>query len=347
MDIPPPPPPPPSPEDAPPPRQAPPSPYEPTRIGIPSPVPPPPPPPPAPPQGPPPYGTAASYGYPQAPYGGQPPYGANPYQQPVNPYGGPGAPYGYPAQPQGWYAVDRTTNGLAIASLVLSFTCVPLVGLVLGIGGLRQIRRRGQRGRGLAVAGVTLNGLETLLAVLLVTLAALGVFHTGNTKVQDIRVGQCFNTVGGSLSDYDDGSGRRSTTVDVVSCDKGHDAEAFAVFTLDPSLGSYYPGADQVSEQSAEQCAAYADQYLDGNQLPSGMDMYYYMPPKDAWNRGERGVTCFFGSRDGKVTGSVKSGASDGGSGDDGSDGGADGGSGGGFGGDSDGGASDSGGVGV
>ena len=335
MDIPPPPPSPPSPEDAPPPYAAAPppyggtpSPYETTQAGQPPQAPPPP-------RAP--YETASPYGQPQAaPYGG-----ANPYQQGPVPYGAPG-PYGggYPVQPQGWYAVERTTNGLAIASLVTSFTCVPLLGAALGVAGLRQIKRRGQRGRGLAIAGVTLSTVGTLFVALMITLGVLGVFHEGNTSVENIKVGQCFDTVGSSLSDYSSGSGRRSTTVNVVSCDKSHDAEAFAVFTLDPSLGSYYPGVDQVARQSSEQCASYADQYLNGGQVPDSMGIFYYMPPKEAWDRNERGVTCFFGSRDGKVSGSVKSGAS-------GTDGGSTGGSSGGSGGGSDGGSGDSGGIGV
>ena len=146
--------------------------------------------------------------------------------------------------------------------------------------GLRQIKRRGQRGRGLAIAGVTLSTVGTLFVALMITLGVLGVFHEGNTSVENIKVGQCFDTVGSSLSDYSSGSGRRSTTVNVVSCDKSHDAEAFAVFTLDPSLGSYYPGVDQVARQSSEQCASYADQYLNGGQVPDSMGIFYYMPPQ-------------------------------------------------------------------
>jgi hypothetical protein len=212
---------------------------------------------------------------------------------------------------------------------VTSFTCIPLLGGILGVAGLRQIKRRGQRGRGLAIAGVTLSSVGTLFVALMITLAVLGVFDEGNTKVEDIKVGQCFNTVGSSLSDYDSGASGRSTTVDVISCDRGHDAEAFAVFTLDPSLGESYPGVDQVSQEASGQCAGYASQYLNGGQLPTDMGLYYYMPPKSAWDRGERGVTCFFGSRGGKVSGSVKSGGgSTGGIG--GTDGGADGGIGGG-----------------
>ena len=67
---------------------------------------------------------------------------------------------------------------------------------------------------------------------------------------------------------------------------------------------------NQIAREAAGQCAGYASQYLKGSELPDGMGLYYYMPPKSAWDHGERGVTCFFGSRSGKVTGSVTSGGS-------------------------------------
>jgi hypothetical protein len=239
--------------------------------------------------------------------GGQPPYGAGPYPT-GGPYGPVPGPYGYPAQ-AGWYPVEQSTNGLAIASLVVSLAagCVPFLGAIFGIVSLRQIRRNGQRGRGMAIAGIVINGVGTVVMALVITLGVLGVFDEGNTKVQDLKVGQCFNTVDGSLSDYG-AEGARSTTVDVVSCDRRHDAEAYAVFTLDPSMGDSYPGVDRISEVSDDRCAKYADDYLGDATLSDGMDIYYYLPPEDGWNRGDRAVTCFFGSMDGKVTGSVKSG---------------------------------------
>lgn len=265
---------------------------------------------------PPPYGGQyAQQPYGQPPYG-QPPYGQAPYGQ--VPYGAPG-PYSrralsrralrprLPPPPQGWYAVERTTNGMAIASLVTSLTCVPLLGAILGIVGLRQIRRNGQRGRGLAIAGVTVSGVWVVCLAALIALGALADFDEGNTRVDDIRVGECFNTVGSSLADYD-GGGKISTTVDVVSCDKEHDAEAFAIFSVDEEFSGGYPGVDRISDIAGSKCATYADDYLDDESLVPDLSIYYYMPPRAGWNHGDRGVTCFFGSQDGKVSGSVKSG---------------------------------------
>ncbi len=51
-----------------------------------------------------------------------------------------------------------TTNGLAIAGFVLAFF-MPLVGLVLSIVGLTQIKKRHQNGEGLAIAGIVISSI--------------------------------------------------------------------------------------------------------------------------------------------------------------------------------------------
>lgn len=306
MDIPPPPPPPPSPDDAPPPGPfpgPPPPPYD----GLPSY------PQPSYGQQPPPYGQPPYGGGAGGPGGYGAPYGQNAYGQNAyggqNPYGGQ-SPYGggpYPGHPQaGWYAAELSTNGMAIASLVTGLTCIPLLGAVLGLVALKQIRRRPQRGRGLAVAGLTLSLLGTLVFAVLLALGMLGYLDDGNTRVDRIRAGQCFDTVDSSLSDYG-GDGARSTTVDVVDCDEAHDAEAFAVFPVDSGAGEGYPGVDRISAIAESRCASYADDYTGESELRDSVDIYYYMPPADGWSRGDHSVTCFFGGTDGRVTGSLKS----------------------------------------
>jgi len=97
-------------------------------------------------------------GYPQAGY----PQGAYP-------------PPGYPPQYQGGYGYDPYaparpvgTNGKAIAALVASlsglFLCgVPsIVGLILGIIAMRETKRTGQEGHGMALAGVIVGALAVV-----------------------------------------------------------------------------------------------------------------------------------------------------------------------------------------
>ncbi|AJR18398.1 DUF4190 domain-containing protein [Pimelobacter simplex] len=102
------------------------------------------------------------YGGPQPPYGQQQPYGQS--------------PYGYPA--------PRPTNGLAIASLVVSVLSIVVcvgapgfIGAILGHVARGQIRREQQEGGGLALAGVIVGWLGSALFVGMVVLfIALGVF---------------------------------------------------------------------------------------------------------------------------------------------------------------------------
>ncbi len=89
----------------------------------------------------------------------QPPNHPPPEYRPPAP-GGYGA-YGYPPPP---YAAPRT-NALAIASLVAAIagflTCGigDILGLVFGLVALSQVKRTGEGGRGLAIAGIVISAL--------------------------------------------------------------------------------------------------------------------------------------------------------------------------------------------
>src|SRR2546430_12956461 len=94
-----------------------------------------------------------------------PPYG--PYPPPPGPYAG---YYGYPGYPG--YPPPQSTNAWAIVSLVCAFLFAPL-GIIFGHISLSQIRKTGEEGRGLAIAGLVIGYLITLSTVVII---ALGVF---------------------------------------------------------------------------------------------------------------------------------------------------------------------------
>ncbi len=120
---------------------------------------------------PPPYGTPTygthQYGahpYEVQPYGVQPygvqPYGVQPHAYPAPPY--PAPPYPAPPYPSASYlGPARPMNGLAIASLVLGAVWLFWIGrvlaLVFGYVSRSQIRRSGDGGDGLAIAGIVLG----------------------------------------------------------------------------------------------------------------------------------------------------------------------------------------------
>jgi hypothetical protein len=88
-----------------------------------------------------------------------------------------GQPGGYPPPP---WALRRPTNTLAIVSLVLAFVCAP-AGLVLGVVARRQIRRTGEEGAGLALAGIIVGSLWTglIAALVVVWLVAVSMLASG------------------------------------------------------------------------------------------------------------------------------------------------------------------------
>jgi hypothetical protein len=83
-------------------------------------------------------------------------YGQQPYPQPG--YGQPYPGYGQP------YPAPRGTNTMAILALVFGILVAPL-GLVFGFVARSQIKKTGEDGDGLALAGIIIGGIFTLLFI--------------------------------------------------------------------------------------------------------------------------------------------------------------------------------------
>ncbi|MGW0415258.1 DUF4190 domain-containing protein [Streptomyces collinus] len=225
-----------------------------------------------------------------------------PEHQPPPPYPqgayGPQAPYGLPYRPwtQGYSPYNRPApvNGLAIASLVFGvLCCVPGVGLVLGPLALRQIRRRGERGTGLAVGGTVLSAIGLVLCGLLLATGGASAFWQGVKEGArggasvTLEKGECFDAPGGRLAG-------ETRDVDVVPCSGGHDGEVFASFRL---RAGDYPGDESVGDTAGARCYGLRDGYaMDGWALPDDVDVYYLTPTEESWSAGDREVTCLFGN---------------------------------------------------
>ena len=117
-----------------------------------------------PPPPPPPPGGGYGYGYEsQQPVGGG--YGYQPPPPAPGAYGYPPG-IGYPQQSAG-------TNGFAIASLacalagLLCLGTISFLGLIFGVVALNQIKKTGQGGHGLAIAGIVVGGLVTAFWVIM------------------------------------------------------------------------------------------------------------------------------------------------------------------------------------
>ncbi|MGN8050866.1 DUF4190 domain-containing protein [Curtobacterium sp. 22159] len=69
-----------------------------------------------------------------------------------------------PAAPYAQQPADQRFSVLAIVGFVLAFV-VNIAGLVVSIIALVQVRKTGERGRGLALAGIIISALSLILGV--------------------------------------------------------------------------------------------------------------------------------------------------------------------------------------
>ncbi|MER7111190.1 DUF4190 domain-containing protein [Streptomyces sp. NPDC000229] len=200
-------------------------------------------------------------------------------------------------------------NGLAIASLVTGIVCLlPPLGMILGGFALGRIKKRGERGKGLAVTGMALSLASTLLVVAGFTTgtfrdavdgvrdAADEVSRTRSTF--DLRKGQCFNSPGGAIE-------VETVDVTIVDCAKPHDGEITGSFKI--TEFDTWPGDKPIEPIAEKRCEELNSAYaLDTWAVPDNAWMYYYQPSKESWALGDRAVTCSFAAEKGKLTGSVR-----------------------------------------
>jgi hypothetical protein len=244
---------------------------------------------------------------PQAPYNPDDPFSPqDPFtrQSPGGPPGGPGAPGRRAGAP-------GKTNGFAVASLILGLIGITVIGaiagIVLGILALGQIRRTGQRGRGLAIAGIAFSALW------LVLIGAYFVLHGGSkspspppassghsasptarpttsarpgslsTNVFALRPGQCFQNPPASQTVLG------VTYVTVVPCSKPHNAQVFVQFT---ATGTSYPGVESLKRQADTGCHARVKKNVQPSKIKNSMTLHYLYPLQSSWTSGHKDITC-------------------------------------------------------
>ncbi|WP_329254755.1 DUF4190 domain-containing protein [Actinoallomurus sp. NBC_01490] len=207
---------------------------------------------------------------------------------------GPGVPPQRPGPPLHRSSSDKV-NGLAIGSLITGILgCVSFIGLILGIVALRQIKQRGGRGRGMAITGIVLFCVWTVIAVVGVivspdsgpTSASGGITtpkptHTApkKTEIQKMRVGQCINDAGTGAVD----------SLKVVPCDQPHDGEVMAIGTLH---GLILPSEAQIRQKARTLCSQLAEKKIERDPAADVLTITDYYPTVEAWRGGDHGVTC-------------------------------------------------------
>ena len=240
---------------------------------------------------------------PQDPFGpGDPFTRQGPPRHPEAP-GGPGGP--------GRQAGRAKTDGFAIASLLLGLAGITVIGAVLGIifgvMALRRIRRTGQRGRGMAIAGLVFSVIWLLLIGAFFVLGGTGKSpaqpsasggHSSSPTAQPtpsashgalsanvfaLRPGQCFQNPPASQTVLG------VTYVTVVPCTKPHNAQAFVQFT---AKGTSWPGTEALKRQADSGCHARIKGNVQTSKIKASMTLHYLYPLQASWASGHRTITC-------------------------------------------------------
>ncbi len=120
-----------------------------------------------------------------------------------NPYGQQ-QPQQQPTQPQPNYAqppTEQKTNTMAVVGFILAFF-LSLVGLILSIVGLMQIKKdpAKYKGKGLAVAGIIIGAIGTVILPLLVFMGSMAYF--GVLSPQEFIPNRCVISSGFMCSDH-------------------------------------------------------------------------------------------------------------------------------------------------
>lgn len=195
------------------------------------------------------------------------------------------------------------TNGFAITALVTGILgCTWFLGVIFGIIALNQIRRNGDRGRGMAIAGIVVGCLwvvGSLIGYFLVpsapTTTPTGALpsatptHTTphSLEIGDIRPGQCFN-------DGTNGNNGKSSVEEltVVGCSDPHDAQAMATFTFQRGP---WPGDAKLSKAAGAQCRKRTGRRVAHDPAHRILSLSWYLPTRESWGLtggGDRGVLC-------------------------------------------------------
>ncbi|MDF2667636.1 MAG: hypothetical protein K0R81_3486 [Microbacterium sp.] len=250
---------------------------------------------------------AAAPGAPEGPaappYVGAPPAGAQPGGVP--PYAGSAS-----IPPPVDYA--NRTNVVSIFALVLGFI-VPIGGIIAGAVGLSQVKRTGEKGRGLAIAGIIVGSVMTLLTILGVILFFVfvvigaaaeeaqstddGGFYDPNqnapTEFLSLQVGQCL----------DDVSSGFITSDNLVDCGLPHTYEVFGNFTVPDGA---FPGDDAITTSAQEQCDTAFQSYIGISYTDSTLQYNYIGPSSDTWAQGDREISCLVTDPAEETTGSLQ-----------------------------------------
>jgi hypothetical protein len=187
------------------------------------------------------------------------------------------------------------TNGFAVAALVLGIFGAILLSVIFAVVALVQVARSGQRGKGLAIAGLAISGawlvvLGTVIAVAVMTADD----SSGRVMTTSLVAGDCINDLK---------EGDRVLRLPKVACTEPHDGEVFAVI---PIAGDRWPGESEVFAQAEKACNDRLPAYSRVAVEDPGIQLFLLHPTASSWAGGDRSAICILTDPSGKRTGSLR-----------------------------------------
>ena len=132
-----------------------------------------------------------------------------PPQTPYNPYMQGGQPNGQSGWSGSYGSVppeaNQKYNGLAIAGFICSFL-VSLLGLILSIVGLNQIKKQGGKGKGLAIAGIIISAAGMVIQVILVIALIVGGASYASKAIDEAKTDSFYSQSSSGNGDSSDKS---------------------------------------------------------------------------------------------------------------------------------------------
>ncbi|PFG41800.1 uncharacterized protein DUF4190 [Isoptericola jiangsuensis] len=209
---------------------------------------------------------------------------------------------GSPAGPPPGYGAPVPTDGVSIGALVTGLLGLALIPVSLGIAGIVRTKDKKRRGRGLAIAGLVLGVLSTVVwgfvlagAVFLATnqdAVADSLADSFNEVYQeqtgtDLVVGDCFEPPADLTS---------GDPLESADCATPHTAEAYEVYDLPDGD---FPGMEAVAAEAQTRCLDAFAPYVGSEYVDSSLDVMYFHPTDVSWTFGDRRVVCGIVTMDG------------------------------------------------
>ena len=175
--------------------------------------------------------------------------GAVPPQTPYNPYMQGGQPNGQPGWSGSYGSVppeaNRKYNGLAIAGFICSFL-VSLLGLILSIVGLNQIKKQGGKGKGLAIAGIIISAVGMVIQVILVIALIVGGVSYTSKAIDEAKTDSFYSQSSSGNGDSSDKSKAQDNLDDALDDTLGetHDDLADGDYGLYDSIQDFVDSSE-------------------------------------------------------------------------------------------------------